>query len=44
MPKYIITEETLNAIVQYLASRPYVEVVEGIKMLSNLEKVQESDK
>jgi hypothetical protein len=43
MPKYIITEETLNSIVQYLASRPYFEVAEGIKMLSNLEKLQDLD-
>jgi len=39
--KYIITEEELNNLVQYLNTRPYGEVAEGIAALQNLEKIQD---
>lgn len=39
--KFIITEEILNGIVQYLASKPYGEVAEGIQALSTLEEIKE---
>ena len=35
-----ISIELLNEIAQYLASRPYIEVVQLIQKLSNLEDVE----
>lgn len=37
--EYKIKEELLNALLQYLATRPYAEVHEAIKALQGLEKV-----
>jgi len=39
--KYIITEEELNNLIQYLSTRPYAEVAEGITALQSLEKLEE---
>lgn len=36
MKKYIIEESALQAIINYLSSRPYKEVHEGIKLLTQL--------
>lgn len=41
--KYIITQEIVNAIIQYLASKPYSEVADGINALSNLQRYEESE-
>tara|TARA_R100000008_G_C3448063_1_gene97925 strand:- start:190 stop:360 length:171 start_codon:yes stop_codon:yes gene_type:complete len=37
--KFIITQEQLQPIVNYLGSRPYIEVMKLINILSQLEKV-----
>ena len=39
--KYIITEEQLKGIIEYLASKPYAEVAKGIALLSQLPKVED---
>ena len=36
--KFIITQEQLQPIVNYLGSRPYIEVMKLINILSQLEK------
>lgn len=38
MKKFIITEEVLNGILQYLMTRPYQEVAKGIEALQKLEE------
>jgi hypothetical protein len=38
--KYIIDEETLKAILTYLAGRPYQEVFQGIQALQQLKKLE----
>lgn len=40
MNTYTISEEQLKLILSYLASKPYIEVFEGIKMLQSLDKIQ----
>lgn len=40
---YQISEEQIKALLNYLASKPYLEVHEGIKMLQSLEKVEEKE-
>lgn len=42
--KYIITQEQLQGIINYLASRPYGEVVEGIEMLRKLPVMEKEEK
>lgn len=37
---YKISEEQIKALLNYLASKPYGEVFEGIKMLQSLEKIK----
>lgn len=37
---YKIDEKLLNALLQYLATRPYAEVHEAIRALQNLEKIK----
>lgn len=41
MKKYIITEENIKALINYLASRPFAEVHQGIQMLSSLPVIEE---
>jgi len=41
MKKFEISEETLTAILNYLGSKPYVEVFQGIEMLKNLKEIKE---
>lgn len=38
---YKIPEQTLQAIANYLAKRPYVEVFNLIKTIQNLEKIED---
>lgn len=40
---YKISEEQVKALLNYLASKPYGEVHEGIKMLQSLEKVEDKE-
>jgi hypothetical protein len=41
MKYYKLPEAARAGLIQYLASRPYAEVVEGIQMLTALEAVEE---
>jgi hypothetical protein len=41
MNKYVIDEQTLSAIINYLAQRPYSEVSAGIDALKSLNKIDE---
>lgn len=41
---YKISQEQLQAIANYLASKPYAEVTGLIQMISNLEPIKENDK
>lgn len=43
MKRYIIEEDKLQAILSYLGTRPYTEVVQGIQGLVNLEEFKESE-
>lgn len=38
---YVISEQHLQAIVAYLNSKPYIEVVEGMNLLKNLQTVEQ---
>ena len=40
---YKISQEQLQALANYLASKPYSEVVGIIEMISKLEKIKETD-
>jgi len=40
--KYEISQETVEALIKYLASKPYVEVAQGIQALQNLKEIKES--
>ena len=42
--KFIIPEEILTKLLQYLASRPYSEVHQGINALQALEELKEEEK
>jgi hypothetical protein len=44
MKKFIITEEILAGILQYLVTRPYQEVATGIQTLSKLEEIKQEEK
>jgi hypothetical protein len=44
MNSYIIDEQTVQAILSYLAQRPYSEVVNGIQALQNLKKIEEDER
>lgn len=41
--KYIIKESERNILAEYLASKPYKEVAQGIKMLAELEELGENE-
>ena len=41
MKKFIIEEKDLNAILQYLATKPYQEVAQGIAALTKLEEIKD---
>ena len=41
MADYIISEDDLKAILNYLGNRPYVEVAQAISLLSSLKKIEE---
>ena len=41
--KYSITHEQLQSIINYLASKPYSEVYQGIAILQTLDKLTEAD-
>jgi len=41
---YKITQEQLQALANYLASKPYAEVVGLIELISKLEKIEENEK
>jgi hypothetical protein len=41
MKTFKITEEVLAGILQYLATKPYAEVAQGIQALSGLEEIVE---
>lgn len=41
---YKISEEQLKVLLNYLASRPYAEVFQGVQMLQSLEKIQSEQK
>ena len=41
MKKFQITQEQVNAILNYLAERPFKEVAAGIQMLNSLPEAQE---
>lgn len=43
MKKYILDEQSLNAILDYLANRPYREVCDGINGLKNLPELVEAE-
>ena len=40
MKTYKINEETVQGFLNYLAQRPYAEVVQGIQALQNLEEIK----
>lgn len=40
--KFIITEDIIKAIIAYLSTRPYQEVVKGIELLTNLPELKQS--
>jgi hypothetical protein len=40
---YKISQTQLQALANYLISKPYIEVQELIKMISTLEKIKEDD-
>lgn len=42
MKNYLISEEIRNAILQYLLSRPMIEVELGVQALRNLPEVKDS--
>ena len=37
--KFIITQEQLQSIINYLGSRPYIEVMKLVNILSQLQKI-----
>lgn len=41
--RYVIPQELVNALIQYLASRPYAEVAPAIQALQALSPLPESD-
>ena len=43
MKKYIISEDVLSAIINYLRGKPYAEVEAGIYELSRLQEYKEKD-
>jgi len=44
MKKYIISQEILASIMNYLSKRPYAEVAQGINALQNLPEYEVSEK
>lgn len=44
MKRFIIDEETLKAILGYLAGRPYQEVFQGIQALQQLKELEVTEK
>lgn len=38
--EYKINEEQVNLLIEYLATRPYGEVFQGVSMLQGLDKVE----
>ena len=41
MKQYKISEDILKGILQYLATKPYAEVAQGIEALNKLEEIKE---